>query len=233
MKRALAIAAALLAISGQARAADLPQPGAPAPPLPAIYNWNGFYVGVNGGWGDGLSNWLPSGQNSFSVGGYVLGGTAGYNYQVGQYVWGIEGDFDWTHVAGNSGQTCGAISDLVPPTQGCATQSDWLATVRGRFGYAWDNVLLYGTGGVAFGNIEVGLIPPSTFDSTTETGWTIGTGLEVGFAPNWTAKAEYLFVELPNATCATVGNCGAAAGSKVSFNENIIRVGVNFKFGAW
>ena len=235
MKRMLTAAAAVLAISGQARAADLAAPTLP-PPVPALYNWNGVYVGVNGGWGDGNSNWTDGtlGETGrFQISGYLAGGSAGFNYQVGAYVFGIEGDFDWSHLTGGSGFTCGAIADAVSPPTGCQTQSEWLGTVRGRVGYAVNSVLIYGTGGAAFGNIQTGLIPPSTFDSSTETGWTIGAGIEVGFAPNWTAKAEYLFVELPDATCTTVVNCGGAVGSTVSFNESIVRAGINFKFGAW
>jgi outer membrane immunogenic protein len=244
MKRTLALVATILAISGQAGAADLPAP-TQSPPGPAIYNWTGLYVGVNGGWGDGISNWTnncidctgsatPGGETgSFSVSGYLAGGTIGANYQIGPWVYGIEGDFDWTHLTGNSGSTCGGLSDAVPPPTGCETESEWLATVRGRVGYALNNVLLFGTGGAAVSRIKTGLIPPSSFDSSTEAGWAVGAGLEVGFAPNWTAKVEYLFVDLPNATCTTTTNCGAAAGSTVSFNENLVRVGVNYKFGAW
>ena len=238
MKRTLTLAtvsATVLAIGAQARAADLPVPTLPAA-APAVYNWTGVYVGVNGGWGDGNSNWTDGGLGEtgrFPISGYLAGGTAGFNYQVGAYVFGIEGDFDWSHLTGGSGLTCGAIADAVSPPTGCQTQSEWLGTVRGRVGYAVNSVLIYGTGGAAFGNIQTGLIPPSTFDSATEAGWTIGAGIEVGFAPNWTAKAEYLFVDLQDATCTTVANCGGAVGSTVSFNENIVRAGINFKFGAW
>ena len=105
--------------------------------------------------------------------------------------------------------------------------------LRGRVGYAFDRILLYGTAGAAFGNVQTGLNPPSTFDSAVEAGWTVGAGIEVAFAQNWTAKAEYLSVDLPNATCTTAANCGGAAGSIVSFNENVIRAGINYKFGPW
>jgi outer membrane immunogenic protein len=235
MKRALTAAAAVLAIGGQAHAADLPAPTLP-PSAPALYNWNGIYIGVNGGWGDGNSNWTDGtlGETGrFPISGSVVGGTVGANYQTGAYVFGIEGDLDWTNLRGGSSFSCGAIADLVPPPADCHTQSKWLGTVRGRVGYAVNSVLIYGTGGAAFGNIQTGLIPPSTFDSSTEVGWTIGAGIEVGFASNWTVKVEYLFVDLPDATCTTVANCGGAVGSTVSFNENIVRAGINFKFGAW
>jgi outer membrane immunogenic protein len=247
----IAVAVVMLTTTGHVLAADLPAPALPSP-VPAIYNWTGVYVGANGGWADGNSNWTnncpgcqslstgggsPLGAGgetgSFSVSGYLAGGTLGFNYQIGPWVYGIEGDFDWTHLTGSSGSTCGGLSDAVPPPTGCETESAWLATVRGRVGYAFNNVLLFGTAGGAVARIKTGLIPPSTFDSSTEAGWTVGAGIEVGFAPNWTAKAEYLFVDLPNATCTTMTNCGFLAGSTVTFNENMVRVGVNYKFGAW
>jgi outer membrane immunogenic protein len=236
-RRSIAAAAVtMLTAHGHVFAADLPTPSLPAPLPAAVYNWTGFYLGINGGFGDGNSNWTDGAVGEtgrFPISGYLVGGTVGANYQTGAYVFGIEGDFDWTNLHGGSGSTCGAISDLVPPPTGCQTQSAWLGTVRGRVGYAFNNVLIYGTGGAAFGNMQTGLIPPSTFDSSTEAGWTTGAGLEIGFAPNWTVKAEYLFVDLPDATCMTVGNCGGAIGSTVSFNESIVRAGINFKFGAW
>jgi outer membrane immunogenic protein len=249
----------VLAISAQAHAADLPAPTLP-PSAPPVYNWTGFYVGVNGGWADGISNWtnhcpgcqslqtsgggapspgFPGGQTGdFSVSGYIAGGTLGFNYQIGPWVYGVEGDFDWTHLTGNSGASCGGLSIAQPPPTGCETESEWLATVRGRLGYAFpglagDNILVYGTAGAAVARIKTGLIPPSTFDSSTDAGWTVGAGVEVAFAPNWTAKVEYLFVDLPNVTCTTTTNCQVLAGSTVTFNENMVRAGINFKFGPW
>ena len=232
----VAAAAVVVAASGQALAADLQAPSLP-PPLPAaVYHWTGFYLGINGGFGTGNSNWsdgVIGTIGSFPTSGSLVGGTAGANYQIAEYVFGIEGDGDWTNLRGNSGSTCGAISAVVTAPVSCQTQSQWLATVRGRVGYAFDRILLYGTAGAAFGNVQTGLNPPSTSDSAVEAGWTVGAGVEVAFAQNWTAKAEYLFVDLPNATCTTAANCGGAAGSIVSFNENIIRAGVNYKFGPW
>jgi outer membrane immunogenic protein len=244
MKRTRVLAAllfALFAVGGQAFAADVaPAPSPPPPPIykspPPIYDWTGFYIGVNAGYGSGTSNWSdgPVGSTgTFPIYGFLLGGTAGANYQLGEYVFGIEGDGDWTNLNGNSGLTCGAISAVVPPPDACQTQSRWLATLRGRVGYALDRVLFYGTAGAAFGNVQTGLNPPATFDSAIEAGWTVGGGVEFAITPNWTAKVEYLFVNLGNGACTTVGNCGGAAGSVVSFNENIVRAGVNFKFGPW
>src|SRR5271169_989060 len=236
MKWILIATAMVFTAGGQALAADLPLPGPPSPQSPVFYNWTGFYVGFNAGFGSGSSNWTdgPLGSTgSFPISGFLAGGSVGVNYQIGQYVFGIEGDGDWTNLRGNSGPTCGAIAAVVLAPVTCQTQSDWLATVLGRVGHAFDPILLYGTAGAAFGNVQTGLNPPSTFDSTTEAGWTAGVGVEIAFAQNWTAKVEYLFVDLPNGSCTTVGNCGGTAGSTATFNENIVRAGVNFKFGPW
>jgi len=139
-------------------------------------------------------------------------------------VLGVEGDADWANLNGTSfNASCAGV--------GCTTRSNWLATARGRAGWAWDRVLFYGTAGGAFSNVQAaaGALP---FSSTTQAGWTAGVGVEYAFLPNWTAKLEYLFVDLSNASCG-VASCGAAGGlnTTVTFNENVVRGGVNFKFG--
>jgi outer membrane immunogenic protein len=121
----VAAAAIVVAAAGQARAADLPTPRLP-PPLPAaVYNWTGIYLGINGGFGTGNSNWSdgPIGTTgNFPTSGFLIGGTAGINYQIGDYVFGAEGDGDWTNLSGNSGSTCGAISAVVAPPVSCQSQ---------------------------------------------------------------------------------------------------------------
>jgi outer membrane immunogenic protein len=235
MKRVLLIAGALALFAGsQALAADLPQPApipkAPATYLPPVFSWTGFYLGINGGYGFGQSSWndgfdLPTGN--FNTSGFLVGGTIGGNYQIGSFVIGVEGDGDWNDARGTTFN--GGCFFF-----GCTTQSDWLATIRGRAGFAWDRVLFYGTGGVAFCDIRAtsGSLP---FTSGTQTGWTAGAGIEWAFAPNWTGKVEYLFVDLGNFTCPAV-SCGGGTlavplADTVKFNENIIRAGINYKFG--
>ena len=115
----------------------------------------------------------------------------------------------------------------------CETKNTWLWTVRGRFGYAADRVLFYGTGGGALGNVEAGF--NGGFDTSTKLGWTAGAGVEAAFADHWTARIEYLFVELKNGSCGTLHNCGidfggAIANDSVKFSTSLIRVGVNYKF---
>jgi outer membrane immunogenic protein len=237
MKRILMAGAFALAAGGQALAADLPAPP-PAPRAPAtyvpttapVYNWSGIYIGANGGYGFGTSNWTAPGLASgdFNPNGFFAGGTIGGNIQWGGFVLGVEGDWDWSNLNG----TGGAVAACGGP--GCETKSNWLSTVRGRAGWAFDRVLLYGTGGVAFAPIQAGF-PGGPFESHTETGWTAGGGLEFAFAPNWTAKAEYLFVDLGNASCMT--NCFGApiapVATSVKLTENVVRAGINFKFGPW
>jgi outer membrane immunogenic protein len=239
MKRILIAAALALAAGGQALAADLPQPAPPPPRAPATYvpvpapvfTWTGIYLGVNGGYAFGDSSWSTIGltpTGNFSTSGYLIGGTLGGNYQWGQFVLGIEGDGDWTNLNGTTFVTGG--SGCGP---GCETKSDWLATVRGRAGYAFDRILIYGTGGAAFGNLQaaVGSLP---FSSSTQTGWTAGGGVEFAFTPNLTAKIEYLYVDLGNQSCAAA-SCGLSGGggtlpTSVSLTENVVRAGINYKF---
>lgn len=218
MKRAFVAGAALLALGSVAAAADLPapQPYYKAPAfVPPPFSWSGFYLGVNGGGGFGSSNWDTAG--SINTSGGLVGGTIGYNYQINRFVVGVEGDVDW---AGISGSTTTAACPA-----GCKTGDSWLSTARGRIGYAADRFLPYVTGGAAFGNIDATTAGLTT--TTTNAGWTVGAGLEFAITPNWSAKAEYLYVDLGKFNCGP--NCGAAT-DNVSFNANLVRGGVNYHF---
>jgi outer membrane immunogenic protein len=216
-----AIALLGLAAAGAARASDLSvAPLYKAPPVVAApaYNWSGFYVGVNGGGGWGTSNW--DGAGSFNVSGGVIGGTAGVNWQIGHAVIGLEGDVDWSNLKGST------TSALCPA--GCTTNTDWLATVRGRAGYAFDKFLPFVTGGVAVGDIKAST-PGFAGATQTNAGWTAGGGVELALTSNWTAKAEYLHVDLGNMNCGF--NCGVVANNNVSLKSDLVRGGVNFRFG--
>jgi outer membrane immunogenic protein len=197
-----------------------------------VFSWTGIYIGVNGGYAFGDSNWTsPTGTiifgtpctttcstGSFSTDGFLVGGTIGGNYQWGQFVLGIEADGDWANLTGTTSTNCGG---------GCTTQSDWLATVRGRAGYAFDRILIYGTGGAAFGNLQAAQ-GANPFSSSTQTGWTAGGGIEFAFTPNLTGKVEYLYVDLGSQSCG-LANCGATA-TTVTLTENVVRAGINYKF---
>ena len=235
---------AAIGVSGSAFAADLPPrpaPQAPAVYLPVlpVYNWSGVYVGVNGGWGWGNAKFTIPEQPGFPTGvsdtindsGGVAGGTVGVNWQTGGFVFGVEGDWDW------SGINTGTTATICQVTGTCQTGNNWLATLRGRAGYAADRVLFYGTAGGAFANMQ------TVFNGDTTThdqaGWTAGAGIEWAFADNWTAKVQYLFVDIgsTNFNCST-GACTTATGAPpitgiVGLTESLVRAGVNFKFNGW
>jgi outer membrane immunogenic protein len=217
--RALAVAA-LLALPVAAQAADLPmRPSYKAPPMmPAYFSWTGFYVGINGGYGFGTSR-HSAGSRSYDVSGPVVGGTLGYNWQMSSIVFGVEGDFDWSDIHG--GTPC------PNPAFNCRTANNWMATARGRLGYAFDRWLPYFTGGVAFGNIKATVTPGFPGVDQTNIGYTLGGGLEYAMWDRWSVKAEYLWVDLGNVACNA--RCGAAI-DKVNFSANVIRAGVNYRF---
>jgi outer membrane immunogenic protein len=222
MKRIVLASLGLLAAATAApplMAADLgtrPPVKAPAYVPPAYYNWTGFYVGINGGYGFGTSNW--TGTDNFNTNGGLVGGTVGYNWQVGQAVFGLEGDGDWSGIKGSTTTGCPA---------GCETRNDWLATFRGRLGYAADRFMPYITGGLAVGDIKA-TTPGFPGIDTTRTGWTVGGGVEFAIAGPWTAKLEYLYVDLGSADCGF--SCGAFAPDNVDLKTNIVRGGINYKF---
>jgi outer membrane immunogenic protein len=212
--------AALVGFAGAASAADIPRrpapPPAQAPYFAPAYNWTGFYIGINAGGAWGTSRWDSA--TSFDVSGGLVGGTLGYNWQSGPFVFGVEGDIDWADISGSTNAAC---------PLGCRTENGWLGTARGRIGYAFDRFLPYVTGGLAFGDIKAST-PGFAGGSSTRTGWTAGAGLEFALAGNWTAKVEYLYVDLGSFNCGL--NCGAFTPDNVSFKTNILRAGLNFRF---
>jgi outer membrane immunogenic protein len=222
MKRVVVACVGIAALGGVAAAADLPQaPAAPYYKAPAYvplgYTWSGLYVGINGGGAWGRSSWTTT--TGFDTSGGFVGGTLGYNYQVNQSVLGIEGDIDWADINGSTSAGC--------PAANCKTSDDWLATVRGRLGYAADRFMPYVTGGLAVGDIKTAL-PGFAGGSVTNAGWTAGGGIEFALAGHWTAKAEYLYVDLGKFSCGT--SCGGTPTQDVSFTANLFRGGFNYRF---
>jgi outer membrane immunogenic protein len=222
MKRLSTALIGLVALSGAAAAADMSRP-APVPYYPKapvmapIYNWTGFYFGIEGGGGFGSSSWDRTGSRD--IGGGLIGGTVGYNWQFGQAVAGVEGDFGWADINGSTNTNCAA---------GCKTSDSWLGTARGRLGYAADRFLPYVTGGAAFGDIR-GQTPGFASSTNDKIGWTLGAGLEAALVANWTAKVEYLYVDLGSFNCGL--NCGGGlVNDNVSFHTNILRAGLNYRY---
>jgi outer membrane immunogenic protein len=200
--RAIAITAAL--VTTPAAAADLYRkaPAFAATPFNG-YNWNGAYVGVNLGyqWGK-TTNW------GTEPNGFMGGGQVGYNWQVHpNVVLGLEADI----------QASGAEDTFAP----YKFSNPWFGTVRGRAGYAMNNVLVYATGGLAYGGQRVDLGPLT--ESQVHLGWTVGGGVEVGLTPNWTARAEYLYVRLEDRGYVLTG-------VQNGFQSNVFRLGVNYRF---
>ena len=223
MRSVLLTTISLLAFTATAAvAADLPRQmpaRAPAAYVPVGYNWTGFYLGVNGGYAWGRSHWDNFGGRSEPQGGMV-GGTAGYNWQAmgSPWVFGLEGDIDWTNIKST-------FTNINCPF-GCETKNTWLGTVRGRVGYAWDRVMPYVTGGLAVGDIQA---TPLGFGNVNETklGWAVGGGVEAALTGNWTAKLEYLHVDLGHVNC---GVLVWGLPTRVGFQADEVRGGVNFRF---
>jgi outer membrane immunogenic protein len=261
----------LLGGLGSAMAADLP---VKAPPVVApIWSWTGFYIGgnVGGAWNDTRDDVFPTGcflttcgggppfnpirsdSVRLSGSGFTGGAQAGYNWQRDKWVFGIEGDINYNGVNDRS-----AINrPLAAPLAGnfIHTETDnlqWFGTLRGRAGVTvTPSFLLYGTGGLAFG--EVKSASAVSFTTTADTyagtlddtrvGWTAGVGGEWMIAPKWSIKAEYLYIDLGKASytqaCTNLAVCGsppqvapgATYQTDLRVHENILRVGLNYHFG--
>jgi outer membrane immunogenic protein len=214
------IVAALLTAPLAAQAADLSPPRYPEPAyVVPMANWSGFYLGLNGGYLWGTSDWT-GGAGTFKVspGGFIGGGTIGYNFQADAFVVGIEGDIDYVDAKDTASAAICA---------GCTFKDTWLATVRGRIGYSFGPWLPFLTGGGAWGNAEVTTAGGTVSD--TRGGWTAGGGIEYAFLGPWSAKLEYLYVDLGTATC-TAAACGLPADAKIDFTANVLRAGLNYRF---
>ena len=215
-------AAGLIASGAAAFAADLPSrnvaPVAPAPVLP-IFTWTGFYAGVNAGYGWGEFSKAPGFDDPD---GFVGGAQIGYNYQIGQFVVGLETDIQYSDLSGKTRPVTFADGN-VGVGRG---EVEYFGTVRGRIGAAFDRALIYVTGGLAYGETKFrGLDTTAglSFSKSKPTaGWTIGGGLEYAFTDNITAKAEYLYVDL--------GDNRYYGANKAETKFSVVRAGLNYKF---
>lgn len=210
-------ALAVVTVMGSANAADIQRRQAMPAKAPMYvqqaYNWTGSYIGINGGAGWGSSDFSsPLATSSFRTSGGLVGGTIGYNWQANQTVFGLEGDLDWSNIRGSS--ACGV-------GRTCETRNDWMGTVRGRIGYAFDRFMPYVTGGLAVGNVKNSVTGLSD-NSNTKAGYALGAGVEAALSGPWTAKVEYLYADL--------GRTSAPLGSDARFNTNLVRGGLNYRF---
>jgi outer membrane immunogenic protein len=267
--RKLLLAGVMLAawsVAGAAVAADLPvEPVYKSTPLIVpVYDWTGFYVGISGGYsrGDASNAYTFAGLGSVvgstQMNGGVFGGQAGYNWQATpHFVVGLEGDLQGTWQNGTDNPPA-VPAPCVPVTLQCITATDaigvdqklrWFGTARARAGFLpWDHVMLFVTGGAAFGEVEsnatITNTATSVFGTTatagvtsgtatnTRAGWTVGGGSEWVLSGPWTAKLEYVFVDLGTVTNTFVG--GGVIPTVVASShvrDNVVRIGINYRFG--
>ncbi len=215
-------ATAMLALASGASAADLPRKSAPqqfVQPLP-IFTWTGFYVGINGGY------LFDTGGSRQSGEGFSIGGTVGYNYQIGNIVVGLEGDLAYVEQNNRNSFAFGAGNGFG------SNDMTYFGTVRGRLGFAFDRFLVYGTGGLAFAdqnnNSNFGGFGRSSND--VQFGYTIGAGLEYALTNNWSVKAEYLYYDLGSSRNSTFV---AGPGFFTNNSDNrgsVVRAGINYRF---
>ena len=205
-----------------------------------VYNWAGVYVGINGGWGWGNGKFTANAVGTFP-------GTTGSRNDNGGSRRHARRKLPGQHLCvrrrrrlGLFRHQSGTTASICTFSGSCQTGNNWLATARGRAGYAADRVLLYLTAGGAFANVQTNFNGVTT--THTQSGWTAGGGIEWAFTDNWTAKVEYLYVNLGNGSvncvstaCAITSGTGGLANVppipvSVGLTENLIRAGMNYKF---
>jgi len=238
--------------AGAAQAADMPLK---APPriAPEAFSWSGFYIGAHAGgaWGT-VESEIPFDHavfpvSSHAINGFVAGGQAGINWQVNPWlVLGVEGQFSWTDAKGSA--PCVVVFK-------CTTELNWIATLAGRVGYTFGHTMLYIKGGVAWADSDytadllgAGILTASA--SSTRTGAMIGAGIEHAFAPNWSAKLEYNFMDFDTdnlgfgvhlngscnsmdttarTVCTRSGNLGTI-NADVTQKVHLVKFGLNYRF---
>jgi outer membrane immunogenic protein len=166
--------------------------------------WQGPYIGANLG-----AQWGSINNNSANPFGVAGGVQAGYNVQYGQYVFGGETDLQ-----------ASAADDTFAPWK---FSNPWFGTLRARAGFAMSNVMFYGTVGLAYGSLKIQNTSTGVSESHASTGWAGGAGMEVALMGNWTARAEYLYVDLNSSSFVLDGN-------NHGIQSNLLRMGVNYRF---
>jgi outer membrane immunogenic protein len=211
-----------LGVVQAASAADMPTK-APIVSAPSVvaYNWTGFYVGIDGGWGWGEHDRLATTgfANSYNSEGGLIGGHAGYNWQINQFVLGVEGDAHWADIKGDDGGVGGTVDQ---------TTTRFLGSIRGRAGFAWNQFLVFGTGGWGFADLNhnnPGGVPAD--NSFTRNGATAGGGVQWAFNQNWSVGAEYRHYWLGTYSAAPTG----LTAFQVSNRLDTVTARISYKFG--
>lgn len=227
MRLSIAMAAIIAALSAPAFA------GSPVP-----YNWSGCYVGGQFGYGSAHEQWnygyyagtdYNEDYGSHNTKGVLGGAAVGCNYQTGPWVYGLEGDFNWTNMSGHN-------PDPIYLAYHQSTKLDWISTVTGRLGYAIDKSLFYFKGGVAWDRGSYNMLYSGDHysDKRTRTGWVVGAGWEYGLASNWSLKLEYNFIEFGkddvwwNYLYASPPDPWSY---HIDQHVNVVKIGLNYRFG--
>jgi outer membrane autotransporter protein len=225
-------------LTGSAMAADMRMPvKAPPAPAPVAYNWSGFYIGAHVGGAWGTKEWFLTDPGldfgSHDVSGLIAGGQVGFNWQApgSNWVLGIEAQASWSNADGEHIITIPGATAI-----GLRSEVEWLGTVTGRLGYAFDRVLVYAKGGFAFAHDNFEVFNPSgpeVFSTDkTRTGWTVGGGIEVALGGNWSAKGEYNFMDLGKKSV-TFTDGGDVIPFDVDQQLHVVKFGINYRFGGF
>ena len=233
----IATLGSFLFVASPSIAADIPvRQAAPVVAAP-IFSWTGFYIGVHAGYGGDQFEYPFTilgvvGSAELTSSGGFAGGQIGYNWQTGNWMFGVEADIAWSDIAGRISIAAGGANGTA------GSELRWFGTARGRMGYTWDRFMIYGTGGYAYGNVRstatasaaagglVGLGGITFSNSEGKSGWAAGGGFEYALAPNWSIKAEYLYLDF--------GRDLIFSSPVFSISEettvHTIKAGLNFRF---
>lgn len=240
-KGLLSVAALAISVSGiqMATAADMPMKAPPSPAYFAPPSWTGFYIGVHlgAGWGTTQANATTINGAPFpnfawqdqSANGFLGGAQAGYNWQAGNWVFGIEGTISGTGIEGTG--PCNVFGTPVT----CKTSVDWMADISGRLGVVSGNALIYVKGGVAWADIEhtasSNFVGPPLAGSVTNTYWggLLGVGVEYMVSRNWSAKIEYNYIQFETENL-TLAQPPLSIGADFENHLHTIKGGVNYRF---
>lgn len=230
MKKLLLTTTALVVLASPALAADLaarPYTKAPPPVMAAIYDWSGFYIGVNGGGGWTHNTWDVVGggrEGSHDSSGGTIGGQVGYRWQMGQFVFGVEAQGNWADFSGDNQSALFGTRNR--------TKTDAFGLFTGQVGYAFNNVLVYAKGGAAITSNTYTITNAATgaflgSNDNTRWGGVVGAGLEYGFAPNWSLGVEYDHLFMDRQTV----SFGALGSDNIKQDADLFTARLNYRFG--
>lgn len=266
MHKRLLVANVLAAVltAGAAQAADMPiKAVVKAPVIAPAFSWTGFYIGAHGGYAWGRNEFSNSDSIDFpgsyeptygdddanyDVDGWLFGGQIGFNYQVDQFVFGVEADASWANIDGRGkyyiyNDQDERIGSCIRQDDACKTEIDALGTITARLGYAVDHTLFYFKGGAAWANVkvtsgftdDVNNIPNLSYHASDEDvrwGWTIGGGVEYAFAQNWSVKLEYNYIDLgeDRVNFDYSSEITGPHRSDLDLHMSVVKAGINYRF---